>query len=234
MDRTDFIIKKRILLTIVWLSIVILSIYLGYDYSISNLNFSPSQPINFSHKAHVQKYGMKCTFCHYNVEKNEYSNIPTLKACMTCHVGVKNTSDIIKPLINAYDSDSIMIWNRLYKLPHFVHFNHSSHIRAMIDCSSCHGNVETIDSLYQATRLTMKFCLDCHRNPEQMIIPAREISGIFTNSDCLIKKIDMTKSESMTEPYFGNYKSQERKSVNGIKLPVKVRKGPENCSACHY
>ncbi len=234
MDKFDFIIKKKIILTIVWISMVILSVYLGYDYSISNVNYSPSQPLNFSHKAHCEKYAMKCTFCHYNAEKNEFSNIPDLKACMTCHIGVKNISEIIKPLITSYDADSIVVWNRLYKLPNFVHFNHSTHIRAMIDCSSCHGQVETIDSLYQSTRLTMKFCLDCHRNPEQLIIPAREISGIFTYSDTISKILIINSSKSISEPFTGKYKAQNRRCINGINLPIIPTKGPENCSSCHY
>lgn len=226
-------IYYRIISVSVWLVVVIISLYLAYDYSISNLNYSPSQPIAFSHKTHIEKYQMKCTFCHYNAEKGQFSNIPDLNSCMACHIGVKNISEIIKPLITSYDADSVIVWNRIYKLPDYVHFSHNSHIRANIDCSSCHGQVETIDSMMLSTRLTMNWCIQCHNQPEKYVTAPREISGIFNNKDVYDGMIEVTESKELTVPFFGKY-FKNNKAESGIDLPNKLTKGPTNCSACHY
>jgi hypothetical protein len=234
MDNWDKKIKKRIVLFIVWTAVTAWSAFWLYDYSISNIGFSPSQPVQFSHKAHIEKYGMKCIFCHYNAEKNEFSNIPSTHACMTCHVALRNESDLIKPLNLSQDRDSTLVWKRLYRLPDFVHFSHKAHLRVGIDCSSCHGSVELTDSLSQIRRLTMKQCLACHREPEKYIMPARDVSGIFVYPSKNKNKLVRVSDKAVSEPQFGKFKKQARESFHGIDMPCALTRGPENCSACHY
>ncbi len=227
-------IRIRIGAISIWLLLVIISIYIAYDYSISNLNYSPSQPLAFSHKAHSEKYGIKCTYCHYTAENSEHSNIPDLNTCMSCHIGVKNISELIEPLNISYDADSVIVWKRIYKLPDYVHFPHNAHIRANIDCSSCHGEVEKIDSMYLSTRLTMKWCNQCHENPQSFVTAPREISGIFNNKETYDGKLETISSKGITIPEYGKFFNQSFKSEQGINLPKTMGKGPTSCSACHY
>lgn len=233
MISKDIKYKRRILLGLLWLCLVSISIFYSYDYSISNLNFSPSQPLQFSHKAHIEKYGMKCTFCHYSALSQDFSNIPNTHSCMTCHVALRNSTDLMKNLNLSSDMDSVLTWNRIYRLPDFVHFSHKNHLRVGIDCGSCHGAVEQLDSMKQQTRLTMKWCLQCHREPERFITPARNVSGIFTNQDSTNKLI-IQSGTAITMPVYGKLKTQAKTAENGINLPAKPGRGPENCSACHH
>jgi len=230
--ETDRKIKRRIIKTFLWFVILIVDIVLAYDYFANNINYKPTQSVVFSHKSHSGKHRMKCLSCHYSAGKTAFSSYPTTKDCMICHVALKNEVETMKPVNFSYDNNLPIKWNRIYRLPDYVHFNHSRHIRVQIDCASCHGEVETMDEVYLTRALTMKWCLDCHRNPEKFIIPARDISGIFKNP---FKKFRVEKSFPLTNKKFGAYKSMIEKPIfQNIPMPKNPVKGPESCSYCHY
>jgi hypothetical protein len=60
-------------------------------------------------------------------------------------------------------------WRRVHDLPDFVHFNHSMHIRPGVDgeprveCSECHGPMETRTVAERENSLLMGWCLGCHK-----------------------------------------------------------------------
>ena len=58
-------------------------------------------------------------------------------------------------------------WNRVYQVPEFVYFNHSIHVNKGVGCVTCHGKVGEMAAIEKATPLTMSWCLECHRRPEQ-------------------------------------------------------------------
>jgi len=230
--------KYRAYFISIWLITIILAVYLGYDYSIQNIGYSPKQPITFSHLVHAGNYEMKCLYCHSQAERTAFATIPNTNSCMICHIALKNETNLMLPVNISFDDTTSIKWKRVYKLPDYTHFNHSRHIRSMIDCSSCHGEVEEMDTVYQVRSLSMKWCLDCHRTPEKFIIPARKISGIFTNLNQDSISVNMILADSninYTNPQYGNQTSPQLKQlINNISMPKKVGKGPENCSSCHY
>ncbi|MBI4347746.1 MAG: cytochrome c3 family protein [Elusimicrobia bacterium] len=54
-------------------------------------------------------------------------------------------------------------WARVYHLPDFVVFDHRPHVAAALACQTCHGPVETMETLRQAASLSMGWCVNCHR-----------------------------------------------------------------------
>jgi len=149
---------------------------------------------------------------------------------MVCHVAIKAETEKMKPVIMSYDEGKPIKWIRLNKLPEFVKFNHNSHVLVNIDCSTCHGNVETMARVYRTRDFTMKWCLDCHRNPEEYIIKSREISGIFIFDE---KKMERDYLSGIAGNLTSTVNLENSKDV--LKYAVKeAGKGPENCSACHY
>jgi len=225
-------------LKILWLPALILSIYYYYTYRTGNIGFTPEQPVKFSHKVHSGNFGMKCLFCHGEARKNSYSAIPSTYACMVCHIALKTETELMKPVNYSYDNKKPIVWNRIYILPDYTHFNHSRHINAMIDCSSCHGEVDKMEMITQVRALTMQWCLDCHRQPEKFIIPPKNISGIFIFPQIISKlennQIKLADNIDMTIPPFGMFLSELPKIIDGFSLSKLPGKGPENCSACHY
>lgn len=55
-------------------------------------------------------------------------------------------------------------WTKVYDLPDFAIIDHSSHVNGGVNCSHCHGAVETMDKIEQVTDLTMGWCVNCHRD----------------------------------------------------------------------
>lgn len=214
--------------------LLFLSIYLLYTNSTENIGFSPHQPVAFSHKVHSGDYGIKCLFCHTEVEHLDFSPIPSTHTCIVCHVALKNESELMKTVNKSYDDTISIFWNRCYKLPDYTHFSHSRHIRAEIDCASCHGEVEKMDTIFQGIALTMLWCLDCHRTPEKKVIMARDISGIFVypEGDTINQRLP---SKPKTKPFFGEYEYDiPSLLLNGIPSPKRFGSGSQTCSSCHF
>ena len=112
----------------------------------------------------------------------------------------------------SYRSDKSIAWVRVHRLPDFVYFNHSIHINKGVGCSTCHGQVDQMPLLFQASDLLMEWCLDCHRHPEQVLRPKDQIFNM-------------------------EWKAPEDQMEEGAKLKVeyRIRTTAEltSCSTCH-
>ncbi len=208
------------------ISLFLINIFLWSSFYRLNYGYQPDQPVEFSHKAHIENYDMKCTFCHYYAEKKSFAGVPSTWDCMVCHNALKSESEKMLKVIESADLHKPLIWNRVYKLPEFTYFNHFTHLRVMIDCSSCHGEVEKMEKVVLNQPLTMKWCLDCHRNPLKHIIPARKISGIYTDT---FNYFENSEYKIIDIQELSNFKGNQNRFYK--RLP---NFGPENCSACHY
>jgi hypothetical protein len=133
------------------------------------------QPVPFSHKHHVGDDGIDCRYCHSAVESSASAGLPSLSTCMTCHTQLYTDQVALAPVVKAFQSGTPLHWQRLYKLPDFVYFNHSIHVAKGVGCVTCHGKVELMPLTAREAPLTMQWCLDCHRSPEQYLRPHDEV-----------------------------------------------------------
>lgn len=133
-----------------------------------NKGYSPEQPIPFSHELHVGTHKIQCQYCHSQVERSKSANIPSLSTCMNCHAQVSGTKDpeSIKKLRDAYADNKPIEWVRVHMLPDHVMFNHSAHVTKGVSCQTCHGEIEKMAKVYQYSDLSMGWCVNCHRQPE--------------------------------------------------------------------
>jgi hypothetical protein len=53
-------------------------------------------------------------------------------------------------------------WERIHKLPEYVHFPHMRHVNAGVTCQMCHGAVQGMAQVSQASSLNMGWCVNCH------------------------------------------------------------------------
>ena len=141
----------------------------------TNQNISREQPIQFSHKHHVGDDGIDCRYCHTGVETSAVAGIPPTKTCMNCHSVLFNSSAYLEMVRDSYRTGKSIEWVRVHRLPDFVYFNHSIHINKGVGCSSCHGPVNQMPLVFQASTLLMQWCLDCHRNLEPVLRPKDQI-----------------------------------------------------------
>lgn len=138
-------------------------------------NITREQPVQFSHKHHVGDDGIDCRYCHSGVESSAYAGIPPTKTCMNCHSVLYNNSAYLEPVRESYRTDKSIVWVKVHRLPDYVYFNHSIHVNKGVGCSSCHGQINQMPLVFQAKPLTMQWCLDCHRNPEQTLRPHDQV-----------------------------------------------------------
>ncbi len=144
----------------------------GYN---TNQDVHVDQPIQFSHAHHVGGMGIDCRYCHTSVEESAFANIPPTKTCMNCHSQIWLNAPILEPVRASFRDDTPLQWTRVHDLPDFVYFNHSIHVKQGVGCATCHGRVDTMPLMYQASPLTMQWCLDCHRNPAQYVRPRDQV-----------------------------------------------------------
>ena len=111
------------------------------------------QPFQFSHAHHVGGVGLDCRYCHTSVEQSSFAGIPPTKTCMNCHSQIWTNAPILEPVRASFRTDQPLNWIRVYDLPNFVYFNHQIHIRQGVGCNVCHGPVDKMPLMYQATSL---------------------------------------------------------------------------------
>ncbi len=126
---------------------------------------APVQPIAFTHRVHVANR-IGCTaYCHTGADKGPVARIPGVKTCMICHSMVAIEKPEIKRVTAYAERGEEIPWQRVYGFTAQAHvrFNHAPHIRAGVDCATCHGNVKEQTVAVRSVNLTMGYCVDCHK-----------------------------------------------------------------------
>lgn len=166
-----------------------------------------------------------CMNCHNQI--NEYKGEPLLDADGE---KIDGTAEIQKiyaaldydPSTQKYGPNQRPIeWVRIHNLPDFAYFNHSQHVKVAEEsiraakglkaedpvCYACHGEIAKMDEVFQASQLTMKWCVDCHRSTEMKHAPKNH--------------------------YYDGMVELHEKIKKGEKVTVAEMGGLE-CAKCHY
>jgi len=140
------------------------------------IGYQPDQPVPYSHALHAGELGLDCRYCHTTVERAAKAAVPVATTCMNCHSQVKKESDLLLPIRAAFNENIPVHWTRVHDLPDYVYFNHEAHVNASVGCETCHGRIDQMVKVYQAKPLTMEWCVNCHRNPEDNIRPPEQLT----------------------------------------------------------
>lgn len=123
----------------------------------------PAQPVPYSHKKHAA-LGIACAECHPNPDPGERMTLPSAAYCMNCHSTIAKDSPAIRKLAGYAKSNQPVPWVRVCAVPAWVYWNHRSHLEAGLACEPCHGKVEQMEVMVQASDVTsMAGCAACHR-----------------------------------------------------------------------
>lgn len=124
----------------------------------------PVQPFPYSHKIHLEK-GAVCTDCHTAVEQGPRAGIPGVSACMVCHSQIATESPLIKQITEMSEKGLDLPWQRVYGWVAEAHvrFEHAPHVRAKVDCATCHGNMAEQTVAERRVEMDMAFCVNCHK-----------------------------------------------------------------------
>ena len=200
-----------------------------------NQEYSPLQPIAFSHKIHAGDNKIECQYCHSSAKHSKHSGIPSVNVCMNCHKNISEVAEdtkvewdgmtygkaeLDKEIAKVYeaagwDAESLeytgntkpVKWIRVHNLPDFAYFNHSQHVTVGgLKCQKCHGPVEEMDEMYQFSPLTMGWCIDCHKET----------------------KVDLKGNE-----YYAKIHKELAKKYNVDQVTI-AQLGGKECGKCHY
>lgn len=215
-----------------FVSSVVGIVWYYFTPSFWEVGYMPQQPATgFSHLIHAGKLGMDCRYCHSHVEESPEANIPPVSVCYGCHADghvnrIYAADDKVKFIRDAYQMDDSIEWKRVHKLPDYVrNFPHNVHVKGGVSCYSCHGMIPRMAEVHQMQSLSMKWCLDCHRNPEPNLVPPDKVTDLFWVEAQLKTK--------------GNPATEKLGSPGGAALLTDLEKKPlhllpDNCGACHY
>jgi hypothetical protein len=123
------------------------------------------QPFEFPHNIHVGRE-IACTeYCHESVSEGPVAGLPSVRTCMGCHRTIATNRPRIRQITEMREQGRDFAWKRVFGYPaqSHVRFNHAPHIRAKVECSTCHGNIGAQRVAQRNVDMTMGFCVNCHR-----------------------------------------------------------------------
>lgn len=232
---------------------VVLSAYSGAS---SSQGRGPTQPIAFPHPRHAGAVkdgglGLNCLYCHNSANKSLDVGMPAVSTCMGCHNAVVGTTpqaktEIAKLVKYATDKRPVP-WERIHKVPDYVHFPHVRHVNAGVTCQTCHGQVQKMTQVYQYASLNMGWCVNCHVNgydPKEgqkaagydNVPPANYAGGAPYGTPGTRAGI-ATSEAGMTPP--GMAPTRDTAAPSGSSATtatpsVERRRARYDCASCHY
>jgi hypothetical protein len=93
------------------------------------------------------------------------ATIPSVTKCMLCHAMIATDKPEIKKIADYAAKGREIPWQRVYGFEPqaLVKFNHAPHIRAKVECATCHGDMTQVDTAQKTVNHNMGTCLTCHR-----------------------------------------------------------------------
>lgn len=137
-----------------------------------------AQPIPFDHRVHAHSLHIDCLFCHSTATEAANAGVPPTTACVGCHAKSLQDSRTFAPVRASLASRRPIAWQRVNALPDFVFFDHSIHIAKGVGCETCHGRVDRMSQVSQATPMSMGWCVGCHRDPRSNLRPRRAVTAM--------------------------------------------------------
>lgn len=206
----------------------------------TRVGYQPTQPVAFDHSFHAGALGLDCRYCHHGVDKSAHANIPSANVCMSCHKNVKSDSPLLAPIRDSYygedtNMDGILSddedidgngkmssgapvpWVRIHKTPDYVYFNHAVHVNRGVSCVECHGRIDQMKVVHHDKPLSMAFCLECHRKPEDALRPMQEVTNLGWK---------LESNESVNSQMVQAHAGLDIKNNWGVNPPL-------SCTGCH-
>lgn len=134
-------------------------------------------------KVYKKGEAMKCEDCHVGVRTTYASTRPKIQSCLACKDSIlegedekskgllyKKKKGLLKEnekiFMEYLQKEKPIPWKPLYQLKRHVYFSHFRHVTAgKIDCKTCHGDFETIETMPERPIIETFFmytCMDCH------------------------------------------------------------------------
>ena len=164
----------------------------------------PVQPIFFSHVIHAGSYQIACQYCHAGARRSNAAGVPSVERCMGCHkIVAAEGNPEVKKIHGYWERQEPIPWVRIFKVPEHAQFTHKQHVKAGVQCQTCHGRIEAMERVHAETgqhivndlqnlagmpvpprKLTMGWCVECHRTAN-----VKGVQGVQTAADAPIASV---------------------------------------------
>lgn len=199
----------------------------------TRVGYQPIQPVPFPHDIHTRQLGMDCRYCHSFVEVAAHSNVPNTQVCMNCHSQVQKENPKLQPVRDSWASGKPIEWVQIHKTPDFAFFNHSVHVNRGVSCINCHGAVNSMPTVFHAESHSMKWCLECHRAPQNKLRPVDEVF----NLDWVPPHAGVAQSRPADQLHNPDWRPPVNQDQIDLGTKLKrdwsVNPPVENCAGCH-
>lgn len=167
---------------VVFVFILAATVVFGVTYyatpNYTRVGYAPKQPVPYDHSFHVGELGLDCRYCHDKVDESPVANIPAADTCMKCHSMIKTDSPLLEPIRQSEKTGQPVPWVRVHQVPDYVYFDHQVHVNRGVSCVECHGRVDEMVVVTHDQPMSMGWCLDCHRHPEEVLRPLDEVYNL--------------------------------------------------------
>jgi hypothetical protein len=183
--RSTNTLSKISILSAAFVAVALLGIFMTIDRAgyTTRKGVTMMQPVPFSHEHHVAGLGIDCRYCHTSVEQSATAGIPPTATCYNCHKLIWKDSPMLEPVRASFKSGEPIRWTKVHDLPDFAYFNHSIHVAKGVGCAECHGRVDKMALMRSEHALQMRWCLECHRNPEPHLRPKDKVFDMAWKAD---------------------------------------------------
>lgn len=197
-------VPRRILLgLIILVTALVAGVWYYFSPEYTDVGYAPEQPVPYSHEVHAGKLGLDCQYCHTEVFNSKQANLPPTQTCMNCHEQVLTDSENLAKIRESWETGQPVEWVRVHNLPDYAYFNHAAHVNVGVGCESCHGRVDRMEVVFQKEPLSMSWCMDCHRNPEQYVRPVEEVTTMgFQAENQVVQGRDLVAKHNIQPPTY--------------------------------
>lgn len=157
-----------------WVPFLVLGFALTFGLTVGTLGLTRipfvgggvEQPIEFSHRLHVEDLALGCDTCHQFYATQARSGLPDADTCGFCHLEAQGESAEEARLVALLEEGEPLRWQSLFRQPAHVFYSHSRHVTvAGLECERCHGDIAHTEAPpRRVERLTMELCIDCHES----------------------------------------------------------------------
>ena len=207
------------------------------DYSADESD-GPEQPIAFYHSVHAGQNQISCQYCHYSADRSVDAGIPSTQLCVGCHVPGSSGPGAIPAqaqlgfpskdrdstwnaeatkLVEYWKRGEAVPWVRTHKIPDHAKFPHYVHVNVGLQCQTCHGPVQEMETMYQFSSLRMGWCIDCHRGNTELS-PAEDATVRQRSS--FIRRVAALKAAGS--------------DTRGVESTWPKQRASTDCVVCHY
>ena len=98
-------------------------VYYAGSPQTTDVGYTPTQPVPYSHALHAGDLGIDCRYCHTTVDDAAFAALPPTSVCMNCHKLIARDSPKLAAVRESAASGKPVHWVQVHDLPNYAYFD---------------------------------------------------------------------------------------------------------------